>query len=64
MNLALVSVNVNRDAHPNTVFAVLQNDEGESVNVHIRFEARLNVDDLTLREIAKLAHEELKRLDT
>jgi hypothetical protein len=63
MHLLLVSVNVNRNAHPHTVFAVLQNEAGESVNVQIRFEASTNVDDLTLREIATLAHEEMKRLD-
>jgi hypothetical protein len=44
----LVSVNVNRNAHPHTVFAVLQNEDGESVNVQIHFEASTNVDNLTL----------------
>ncbi len=33
MHLLLVSVNVNRNAHPNIVFAVLQNEAGESVSV-------------------------------
>jgi len=63
MHLLLVSVNVNRNAHPHTVFAVLQNEAGESVNVQIRFEASANVDHMTLHEIATLAREEIKRLD-
>jgi hypothetical protein len=63
MHLLLVSVNVNRNAHPHTVFAVLQNEAGESVNVQIRFEASTNVDNLTLHEIATQAREELKRLE-
>lgn len=63
MPLLLVSVNVDRDAHPNTVFAVLQNEAEESVNVRIRFDANTNVDNLTLREIATRAHDELRRLE-
>lgn len=63
MSLQLTGVTVDRNTHPNTVFAVLQNEAGESVNVQLRFEASLNVDDFTLREIDRLAHEELKRLD-
>ena len=63
MHLLLVSVNVNRNAHPHTVFAVLQNEAGESINVQIHFEASTNVDNLTLHEIATQAREELKRLE-
>jgi hypothetical protein len=63
MHLVLVSINVNRNAHPNTVFAVLQNEAGESVNVQIRFEASTNVDNLTLREIATRARDQMKRLE-
>jgi hypothetical protein len=60
MLLPLVRVDVNRRAHPNKVFAMLQNEAGESVNVQIRFEASTNVESLTLREIATRAREELK----
>jgi hypothetical protein len=63
MHLLLVSVNVNRNAHPNTVFAVLQNEAGESVSVRIRFEPSTNVDNLTLREITARAREEMRRLE-
>lgn len=63
MQLLLVSVTINRHAHPNTVFAMLQNEAGESVNVQIQFEASTNVDQFTLRDIAMRAREELKRLD-
>jgi hypothetical protein len=63
MRLFLVSVNVNRHAHPNTVFAVLQNEAGESVSVQIRFDPSTNVDNLTLREITARAREEMRRLE-
>ncbi|PLZ02878.1 hypothetical protein CY652_08115 [Burkholderia sp. WAC0059] len=63
MSLKLTGVTVDRNAHPHTVFAVLENPAGESVNVQIRFEASLNVDSFTLSEIERLAHEELKRLE-
>jgi len=63
MSLKLTGVTVDRKAHPNLVFAELQNDQGESANVQIRFAPSFNVDDFTLREIERLAHEELKRLD-
>jgi hypothetical protein len=63
MHLLLVSVNVNRNAHPNIVFAVLQNEAGESVSVQIRFDPGTNVDNLTLREIATRAREQMRRLE-
>ncbi|SAL09424.1 hypothetical protein AWB64_00142 [Caballeronia sordidicola] len=63
MHLLLVSVNVNRNAHPNTVFAVLQNGAGESVTVQIRFDPSTNVDNLTLREITARAREEMRKLE-
>lgn len=63
MHLLLASVNVNRNAHPNTVFAVLQNEAGESVSVQIRFDPSINVDHLTLHEIAARAHIEMRRLE-
>ena len=63
MSLKLTNVPVDRKAHPNLVFAELQNEQGESANVQIRFAPSFNVDDFTLREIERLAHEELKRLD-
>jgi hypothetical protein len=62
MDLKLVAVNVNRNAHPNAVFAVLQNDKGESASVQIHLAASQNVDHLTLEEIERLAREEARRL--
>jgi hypothetical protein len=63
MHLLLVSVNVNRNVHPNTVFAVLQNETGESVSVQLHFDPSTNVDNLTLREITARARAEMRRLD-
>jgi hypothetical protein len=57
MNLKLVNVSVNRDAHPNAVFASLKNEKGESINVQVHLAASQNVDHLTLEEIERLAHE-------
>ncbi|HVE06740.1 MAG TPA: hypothetical protein VNE00_05745 [Paraburkholderia sp.] len=62
MTLKLTAVTINRKAHPNTVFAELQNAEGESVNVQIHFEASMNVNNFTINEIERLAREELKHI--
>lgn len=64
MSLHLTAVTIDRHAHPHTVFATLHNETGESVNVQIRFDAHLNVDNFTLREIEKLAHDELKQIES
>ncbi len=62
MGLKLTSVSINRNAHPNTVFAGMQNASGEMVSVQIHFEASMNVDDFTLRQIEQLALEKVKHL--
>jgi hypothetical protein len=62
MNLKLVTVTVNRDAHPNAVFATLENEKGESISVKVHLAASQNVDHLTLEEIEKLAHEAAQQL--
>lgn len=63
MTLRLTTVTINRDVHPNTVFVVLQNPAGESAKVQIHFQASVNVNDFTLKELERLAHDELKRLE-
>jgi hypothetical protein len=62
MNLKLVTVTVNRDSHPNAVFATLENEKGESISVKVHLAASQNVDHLTLEEIEKLAHEAAQQL--
>jgi hypothetical protein len=62
MNLKLVGVKVNRDAHPNAVFATLENEKGESFSVRIHLGASQNVDLLTLEEIENLGHEAARQL--
>jgi hypothetical protein len=62
MNLKLVTVTVNRDAHPNAVFATLENEKSESISVKVHLAASQNVDHLTLEEIEKLAHEAAQQL--
>jgi hypothetical protein len=62
MSLKLVTVSVNRDSHPNRVFATLQNDKTETISVQIHIDVSQNVDRLTLGEIEKLAHEAAKQL--
>jgi hypothetical protein len=62
MSLKLVSVTVDRNAHPNTVFSVLQNEEGESINVRVHVSANQNVDHLKLSEIERLAQEAARQL--
>jgi hypothetical protein len=60
--LKLVSVTINRDAHPNALFGGLQNEKGESINVRVHVGANQNVDNLTLGEIERLAHEAARQL--
>jgi catalase len=62
MSLKLTAITINRNAHPNTLFAELQNADGESVNVQIHFQASMNVNNFTIDEIEKLAREELKHI--
>jgi hypothetical protein len=62
MSMKLVSVTVNRNSHPNAVFVALENEQGESIKVHIHLDVSQNVDRLTLGEIEKLAHEAAKQL--
>ncbi|QYD70360.1 hypothetical protein KZJ38_08750 [Paraburkholderia edwinii] len=63
MTLRITTVTINRDVHPNTVFVVLQNPAGESAKVQIHFQSSMNVNDFTLKELERMAHEELKRLE-
>ncbi|CAB3781350.1 hypothetical protein [Pararobbsia alpina] len=62
MHLKLVNVTVNREAHPHAVFAVLENEKGESISVRIHLAASQNVDHLTLEGIETLAHEAARQL--
>jgi hypothetical protein len=63
MTLRITAVTIDRDVHPNTVFVVLQNAAGESAKVQVHFQASMNVNDFTLKELERLAHDELKHLE-
>lgn len=61
MSLKLTSVSINR-ANPNLVFAALQNQKNESVNVQVHIEPHQHIDNLTFGQLEHLALEAAKHL--
>ncbi|KVR16116.1 hypothetical protein WK11_25435 [Burkholderia ubonensis] len=62
MSLKLQSVGFQRHTTPVTLYASLQDDKNNSVNVTFQLEPHHQLDKLTIEEISHLAHEAAKRL--